>query len=205
MPLWLFRAVFLLPRPYEITSLKSNIVKSIEAYYMYSILLLSFISIFSCLWFVIVAKSYEICFFVSIICLSSKWFVLPVVWNPGNYDFFVITHTCAQNIRELRFWWKNFLFLPLEWCKWHINIVSSLNNIFFFRDEIVLDSRHHFWLLVKKNYKWNWKNLFSKSFEKNLPVSNSILPTITVPFLAVFRNVKRKSHNTISMEFLVFV
>lgn len=41
--------------------------------------------------------------------------------------------------------------------------------------------------------------------KKNLPVSNSILPTITVPFLAVFRNVKRQSHNTISMEFLVFV
>lgn len=141
---------------------------------------------------------------MSIICLTRKWFVLPVVWNPGSYDFFVITHTCAQIIRELRFWWKNFLCLPVEWCKWHINIISSLNNILF-RNEIGLDSRHHFWLLVKKNYKWNWKNLFSKSFEKNLPVSNSILPTITVPFLAVFRNVKRQSHNTVSMEFLVFV
>lgn len=97
--------------------------------------------------------------------------------------FFVITHTCAQIIRELRFWWKNFLCLPVEWCKWHINIISSLNNILF-RNEKGLDSRHHFWLLVKKNYKWNWKNLFSKSFEKNLPVNNSILPTITVPFFS---------------------
>lgn len=107
-------------------------------------------------------------------------------------------------IRELRFWWKNFLCLPVEWCKWHINIISSLNNILF-RNEIGLDSRHHFWLLVKKNCKWNWKNLYSKSLKKYLPVGNSILPTITVPFLAVFRNVKRQSHNTISMEFLVFV
>lgn len=123
---------------------------------------------------------------MSIICLSSKWFVLPVVWNPGSYDFFVITHTCAQIIRELRFWWKNFLCLPVEWCKWHINIISSLNNILF-RNEIGLDSRHHFWLLVKKNYKWNWKNLFSKSLKKYLPVGNSILPTITVPFFSRFQ------------------
>lgn len=149
MPLWLFRAVFLLPRPYEITSLKSNIVKSIEAYYMYSILLLFFINFFSCLWFVIVAKSYEICFFVSIICLSSKWFVLLVVWNPGSYDFFVITHTCAQIIRELRFWWKNFLCLPVEWCKYG-TLTSFLVLTIFFRNEIELDSRHRFWLLVKK-------------------------------------------------------
>lgn len=78
--------------------------------------------------------------------------------------FFVITHTCAQIIRELRIWWKNFLCLPVEWCKWHINIVSSLSNIVL-RNEIGLDSRHHFWLLVK-NYKGNWKNLFSKFFEE---------------------------------------
>lgn len=39
--------------------------------------------------------------------------------------------------------------------------------------------------------------------EKNLLVCNSILPTITVPFFAVFRDVRWQSHNTISMEFLV--
>lgn len=97
--------------------------------------------------------------------------------------FFVITHTCAQIIRELRFWWKNFLCLPVEWCKWHINIVSSLNNIVL-RNEIELDSRHRFWLLVKKIINEIEKICSANLLKKNLPVSNSILPTIIVPFFS---------------------
>lgn len=100
--------------------------------------------------------------------------------------FFVIPHTCAQIIRELRFWWKNFLCLPVEWCKWHINIVSSLNNIVL-RNEIELDSRHRFWLLVKKIINEIEKICSANLLKKNLPVSNSILPTITVPFFSRFQ------------------
>lgn len=94
--------------------------------------------------------------------------------------FFVITHTCAQIIRELRFWWKNFLCLPVEWCKWHINIISSLNSILF-RNKIGFDSRHRFWLKIIYEIE---KICSANLLKKNLPVSNSILPTITVPFFS---------------------
>lgn len=125
VPFWLFRAVFLLPRPYEITSLKSNIVKSIEAYYMYSILLPFFYLFFFFLFMIcnccIIIWNLFLCVhyllvqeLICIICMKSRQ-----LW------FFVITHTCAQTIREPRFWWKSFLRLPVQWCKWHINIVSD--------------------------------------------------------------------------------
>lgn len=126
MPFWLFRAVFLLPRPYEITSLKSNIVKSIEAYYMYSILLPFFYLFFFLVYDLKLLHNHMK--FISMCPL----FACPGIDLYYLYEiqaimilFFVITHTCAQTIRELRFWWKSFLRLPVQWCKWHINIVSD--------------------------------------------------------------------------------
>lgn len=176
MPFWLFRAVFLHPRPYEITSLKSNIVKSIEAYYMYSILLPFFYLFFFLVYDLKLLHNHMK--FIS---------MCPLFACPG-IDLYYL-----YEIQAIMIFLSLLIHVPKPSENWGFD--GKVFFVFLFSD---VNGTLTSFLTSCRKITNEIENFCSANLlEKNLLVCNSILPTITVPFFAVFSSEMWGGNHTI--------